>query len=107
LGRPSTLLDIHRQRLLEFLNGRPHAYLEEVRDWILDEFDIPVSISLVYREMRRMKWSRKIATRKAVEQSNALRRVFRARIQLNYTAEQIVAIDESACNKRTGDQKYG
>ena len=53
-----------------------------------------------------MKWSRKIATRKAAEQSDALRRVFRARIQLNYTAEQIVAINESACNKRTGDRKY-
>ena len=48
LGRPSTLLNIHRQRLLEYLNGRPHAYLEEVRDWILDKFGIPVSISLVY-----------------------------------------------------------
>lgn len=107
LGRPSTLLNIHRQRLLEFLNGRPHAYLEEVRDWILDKFGILVSISLVYRELRRMKWSRKIATRRAAEQSDALRRVFRARIQLNYTAEQIVAIDESACNERTGDRKYG
>jgi len=107
LGRPSTLLNIHRQRLLEFLNGRPHAYLEEIRDWILDEFGIPVSISLVYRELQRMRWSREIATRKAAEQSDALRRVFRARIQLNYTAEQIVAINESACNERTGDRKYG
>ena len=107
LGRPSTLQDIHRQRLREFLNGRPQAYLEEVRDWILDEFDIAVSTSLVYRELRRMKWSRKIATKRAVEQSDALRRVFRARVQLNYTAEQIVAIDESACNERTGDRKYG
>jgi transposase len=28
-------------------------------------------------------------------------------VQLNYTAEQIVAVDESACNERTGDRKYG
>lgn len=107
LGRPSTLRDLHRRRLLEFLEDRPQAYLEEIRDWFLDEFDIPVSISMVSRELRKMKWSRKIATKRAAEQSDALRRVFRVRVQLNYNAEQIVAIDESACNERTSDRKYG
>jgi transposase len=101
------LRDLHRRRLLEFLKGRPQAYLEEIRDWLLDEFNIPVSINLVSRELQKIKWSRKIATKRAAEQSNALRRVFRARVQLNYSAKQIVAIDESACNKRTGDRKYG
>ncbi|KAG9185041.1 hypothetical protein G6011_02988 [Alternaria panax] len=107
IGRPSTLRDIHRRRLREYLEGRPHAYLEEIKDWLYDEFDIPVSIKLVYRELKKMKWSRKVATKRASEQSDALRRVFRARVQLNYTTEQIVAIDESACNERTGDRKYG
>jgi transposase len=106
-GRPSTLRDIHRRRLREYLNGRPQAYLEEIRDWLLDEFDIPVSIKLVHRELEKMEWSRKIATKKASEQSDALRQVFQARVQLNYTAEQVVAIDKSACNERTGDRKYG
>jgi hypothetical protein len=32
LGRPSMLQDLHRRRLLEFLKGRPQAYLEEIRD---------------------------------------------------------------------------
>ena len=32
LGRPSTLRDIHRQRLCEFLKERPQAYLEEMKD---------------------------------------------------------------------------
>ena len=107
VGRPSTLREIHRRRLREFLEGRPHAYLEEIRDWLLEEFGIPVSVKLVFRELKKMKWSRKVATKKASEQSNALRRVFRARMQLNCTAEQIVAIDESACNERTSDRKYG
>ena len=74
---------------------------------MLDEFDIPVSVALVSRELQKLKWSRKIATKKALKQSDCLRRVFQARAQLNYTAEQIVAIDESACNERTGDRKYG
>ncbi|KAJ8113859.1 hypothetical protein OPT61_g4115 [Boeremia exigua] len=62
---------------------------------------------LVFRELRRMKWSRKVATKRAAEQSEALRRVFQARVQQNYVAEQLVAINESACNERTGDRKYG
>jgi hypothetical protein len=107
VGWPTTLRDIYRRRLREYLNGRPQAYLEEMKDWLLDEFDIPVSIGLVYRELQKMKWSRKIATKKAAEQSDTLRCVFQARLQQNYTTEQLVAIDESACNERTGDRKYG
>ena len=76
IGRPSTLRDIHRRRLREYLAGRPQAYLEEIKDWLLEEFDILVSIALVYRELKKMRWSRKIATKKAAEQSDALRRVF-------------------------------
>lgn len=106
-GRPRKLLPIHRARLREYLTGRPQAYLEEVRDWLYDEFDLIVSLTLVSRELKGMRWSRKIATKRAAEQSDALRRVFQARIQTNYTAAQVVALDESACNERTGDRKYG
>jgi hypothetical protein len=60
----------------------------------------------VYRELKKIEWSCKVATKRVSKQSNALRRVFRARAQLNYTAKQIVAINKSACNKRTGDRKY-
>jgi transposase len=33
--------------------------------------------------------------------------VYADRIAQHYTAEMIVAVDESACNSRTGDRKYG
>jgi hypothetical protein len=54
-----------------------------------------------------MRWSRKIATKRAKEQSDPLRRVYLARVAQHYIADQIVALDESACNERTGDRKYG
>jgi transposase len=107
IGRPLSLQEQHRTQLREYLAGRPQAYLEEIRDWILEEFGILVSIATVSCELKQIKWSRKIASKKAAEQSDALRRVFQARCQQNYTAEQIVAVDESACNERTGDRKYG
>ena len=46
----------------------------------MDEFGIEASISLVFRELKKMQWSRKVATKKAAEQSDALRRVFQARL---------------------------
>ena len=107
LGRPTILRERHRTWLREYLAGRPHAYLEEIKDELLEEWSIKASTSLVWRELKRMKWSRKVASKRAAEQSDALRRVFQARCQQNYTAEQIVAVDESACNERTGDRKYG
>jgi transposase len=107
LGRPSTLRATHRIRLREFLEGKPHAYLEEMSDFLCDEFDIEAPFWTVYRELERMRWSRKVASKRAKEQSEPLRRMFRARVAQYYTPEQIVAVDESACNERTGDRKYG
>lgn len=107
LGRPATLRSFQRRRFQEFLRDRPGAYLEEMKIWLFDEFDISTSTGTIYRELTAMRWSRKIAIKQAREQSDALRRVFRARVAQNYTAAQIVALDESACNERTGDRKYG
>lgn len=47
IGRPSRLRELHRSRMKEHLNGRPQAYLEEIRDWLLDEFDLLVSTSII------------------------------------------------------------
>lgn len=80
--------------------------MEEIRDWLLDDFDVIVSLLLVAQELKKMKFSHKIATKRVAKQSEPLCQVFRARLQQNYHAEQIVAIDESACNEHTSDQKY-
>ena len=107
MGRQSLLQNLHRTLLRDYLAGRPQAYLEEIRVWLEDEFALVVSIATISRELKTMRWSRKVASKKAAEQSEPLRRVFQARCQQNYSAEQIVAVDESACNERTGDRKYG
>jgi transposase len=107
LGRPTTLRQSHLDGLKQYLAGRPHAYLEEMKDWLYDQYDIETTLSTVYRALIKLQYSRKIATKRAAEQSDALRRVYAARIAQNYTADMIVALDESACNERTGDRKYG
>lgn len=106
LGRPTALRKAHLDGLKTYLDGRPSAYLEEIRDWLLDEYAIETTIWTVFRALEKLNYSRKIATKRAKEQSEPLRRMYAARMQ-NYTADQIVALDESACNERTGDRKYG
>jgi transposase len=107
LGRPRLLREAQRARFEEYLKGRPSAYLEEMKDFFYDEFDLEVSLTTIWRELERLNYSRKIASKRAKEQSEPLRRVYLARMAEHYTADQIVALDESACNERTGDRKYG
>jgi transposase len=81
--------------------------MDEMRDFLYDEYDVRITVSTVCRELERMRWSRKIASKRAKEQSEPLRQLYLVRMSQNYTADQIVALDESACNERTGDRKYG
>ena len=44
IGRPATFRQRHLDALKQYLLGRPQAYLEEMRDWLYDEFDIQTTI---------------------------------------------------------------
>jgi hypothetical protein len=105
LGDPR-LRQHHLDALKQYLFGRSQAYLEEMRDWLYNEFDIQTTIWTVFRALEKLKWLRKLGSKRAKEQSSPLRRVYAARIAQNYTVEMIVAVDESPCNERTGDRKY-
>jgi transposase len=96
----------HKERLLEFVAGRPDAYLDEMAEFLYDEFDVKVSLVTVWRALAEARWSRKMASKAARERNETLRRVFQARIQA-YRSDQVICLDESACNERTGDRKYG
>ncbi|KAI2478316.1 EntF Non-ribosomal peptide synthetase module protein [Pyrenophora tritici-repentis] len=107
IGRPSILRQAQREDLQAYLNSSPSAYMDEMKDFLYDDYDVGISLASVYRELEKMGWSRKLATKRAKEQSEPLRRLYLARMAQYYKAEQIVALDESACNERTGDRKYG
>lgn len=62
-GRPLLLRDLHKQRLLEFLKGKPHAYIEEMKDFLYDELGILVSLQTIFRNLTNMNWSRKKASK--------------------------------------------
>jgi hypothetical protein len=77
-----------------------------MKDLWYNKFDVQASILTVYCTLEHLRWFWKIASKHAKEQSEALRSVYLAWMAQHYTAEQIVAVDKLACNKRTSDRKY-
>jgi len=94
------------QRLLDFVEDEPTAYLDEMQQFLYDEYELEVSISTISRVLKNAKWSRKAVRARAAERSEPLRRAWQG-TQKQYNSDQLVFLDESASNERTGDRKYG
>ena len=61
LGCPSTLRQAQREGLQAYLKGKPDAYSGGMRDFLYDEYDVMITASSVYRELEKLRWSRKVA----------------------------------------------
>ena len=48
------------QRLLDFLEDDPTAYLDEMQQFLYDEYELETSIATISRTLKRAKWSRKL-----------------------------------------------
>jgi transposase len=94
------------QHLLDFLEDNPTAYLDEMRQFLYDEYELEASIATINRTLKRAKWSRKAVQARAAERSEPLRRAWQG-IQKQYDSDQLIFLDESASSERTGDRKYG
>jgi len=104
---PDPLLTQDRiQALLAFLEDCPTSYLDEMQQYLFDAFDVTIAVPTIYKYLRSVGWSRKAVRTRASERSEPLRTAFRG-IQHQYDADQLVFIDESAANERTGDRKFG
>jgi hypothetical protein len=76
-----------------------------MQDFLYNEFDLQVSIATVHNTLERACWSRKTVRAHAAERSTSLRTAWIG-IQKSWTADQLIFLDESAANKRTGNRKY-
>jgi hypothetical protein len=77
-----------------------------MQTFLFDEYELVASISTIHRVLKKHNWSRKEVTRRAAERSEPLRMAWRAQ-QTEYEGDQLVFLDESASNERTGDRKRG
>ena len=92
--------------LLEWLVEKPTAYLEEMREYLYNEYNVICTKQTVYVTLERSGWSRKVASKHAKARSEALWQHFH-QVSRTWQRHQIVAIDESAANERTANRKRG
>ena len=89
------------------MENEPTAYIDEMQQFIYDEYnELEVSIRSIRRVLEREKWSRKVVQARAAARSTPLRLAWQG-TQKVYDADQLVFLDESGANERTGDRKYG
>ena len=104
-GRPRILGDIVLEELLCYLDTRPMAYLDEMAWFLFDEFDILVDEVTVWRALHRFGWSRENMWKIAKQRNQDFRN--RWMVQLGgWRADQLIFLDESAANERTGMKSF-
>jgi len=106
-SRPVKIHKEAEEGIIDFLEEYPTARRDEICDFLFDEYDIQCGVMTVSRALKRINMTHKVAGRIHTEQDAELRAAYLAEIAQLYTADQIVAIDESAANERTRDRKYG
>ncbi|KAK9369905.1 hypothetical protein V1509DRAFT_638078 [Lipomyces kononenkoae] len=86
--------------------GTPSVDLEEMRSFLYDQSGVIVSASSISRTIKKIHWTKKKIRKNAAERSQALRDDWLLRLS-DWTAEQLMFVDDSAANEKTGDRKYG
>jgi len=100
-GRWRVLGIEHTQYILGLIAFRPDMYLDEIRRNLHDELKIKVSVSTIYRALCRAGYSLKQSTKAAIERDWQRRATYLTTIGLCYEPNQLVFVDESACDRRT------
>jgi transposase len=103
-GRPRKIHAQAEDGILDFLDDNPTAYLDEIQDFLLTEYQIIASVPTVSRYVKKLRLTHKKTTRTKTAQDDALRARYFARIA-GVPANRIIVIDESAANERTLDRR--
>jgi transposase len=105
-GRPCILENEEILELLEHLQCHPTEYLDELVWYCFESFDKIVSRAIICRLLGRRNMTRKKCKERAAEQSAELRGAWEVK-RAAWRGEKLCFVDESACNERSADRKYG
>ena len=73
---------------------------------LYDEFDVDITPRSVFNYLQRSGWSRKVVKQKAAQRSALLRALWLSK-SAYWSVDDLVFVDESAANKKTGWRKRG
>jgi len=92
--------------IYQLLNAYPWFYQDEIADFLYETYDIEVSQNTISRALARIKLKRKKLQVEAAQRNDELRTAWRASLE-QFTADQLVCVDESGSGERIGDRQYG
>ena len=92
--------------LCDHLAEIPGLYIEEMANFLWDEFNVSPSSSSIQRALFRAGWTKKTAQQKAKEQNPQLRDFYQHKLS-EFRSYHFVFVDESGCDKRVGNRRTG
>jgi transposase len=104
-GRPRLVTDEIREWVIELLIRDPTLYQDEIAQYIWVEFGVDLDIPQVSRLLKDERISRKKVLVSAAQQNEVLIAAWRMKMA-EWDARQLIFVDESAYNERTGDRRY-
>jgi transposase len=106
VGRESKITPLMRDALLEQLANRPDMFRYEMIDFLYDSFGLEVSPTTISRTLKTERWTRKTNGRVAKQRNPELRELYLYKLS-DCQSYQLVFIDESGCDKRSGHRRQG
>lgn len=100
-GRPSKITTADGDALLEYMLDVGWLYHDEIVVWLNIERNVTVSVGSTKRLFKKRGWSRAVIRRTAFARSEELREAWRNDMR-NYVAEDLIFLDESIFNEKTG-----
>lgn len=105
-GRPSSITPSMRHALLAHVDKHRELYLQEMVEWVREEFGVVVTKSSVSRTLHSAGRSKKKFRRQAAEQNPDLIDYYLHSIS-SFHSYQFVYVDESGCDTRDGLRRNG
>jgi transposase len=92
--------------IYHLLNKFPWFYQDEIAEFLLEVYDIEVSQYTISTALARIKLTRKKLKKEAAQRNQELRTAWQDTLQY-FSANQLVFVDETGSDERTGDRQYG
>ncbi|KAK4119395.1 hypothetical protein N657DRAFT_540965, partial [Parathielavia appendiculata] len=105
-SRPKTVAPPMLTALFNQLSLNPCMRLEDVADFLRNEFDVDLTRFSISRALKKAKWSKKCTQNVARERNPDLRDEYMYEVSF-LRSEQLVFIDETGVNKSIGIKRKG
>ena len=88
-----------KKGIKDFLDKYLTTRLDEVEDFLTNEYNIKASLSTISRCLKRIRVTYKTARRVSTEQDEAIQAAYFVEVARSYTIDQIVVVNKSAANE--------